>query len=285
MQLRIDKAQIELAGHQLEEEIAQKVASEHRFTEAMADTQREGITNIVNVLGNTASLELDPSRPLLVFGENGSGKTTVSRAIALALDRSVCEAHWQKSEEDECYRGNFYKSDVRTLKPRLRRATIGLNFSRAIEVDASAEALQEFGLSHDIDFATKRVNDGIDYGALDRTNETGYTGHNTDTSSRRQQLDRFGDIASMYVTDRTRREDIYYPWIDMIDPSLKPVAIMYDEPETGLSPRRHDTLGEEILDLDLAAHVIVATNSLRLWQHYQNQDERFAYLDLSLGDS
>lgn len=292
MYIAVAQTELEIIGDQLAERVDNTKPALFAG-EKVRDFQRDGINNLVSALGSLTTFEIDPERPLLVFGENGSGKSVLTRAIGLALDKAVCEAHWQSSGEFEEYRGTFYSRRTVRLAERISSAGLGLDFSKVLHVKGTDRVpLQKSGLSVTIDPSTETIDKPTHlskwYGREHvEPSETGYDGG---VNSRRQQLDAM--VAKAYRNGLRRDEgvgDVEHgeksasdATTYMIGDNLPPIALLMDEPESGLSPRRYEALAEEVLTMNGSfAHIVIATNSLVLWNLYQDQDERFTYLDLN----
>lgn len=203
------------------------------------------------------NLQFNPGITLIV-GENGAGKSTFGKSLFLAIKYFI--ERETSGNEDKAYREVFVDNEVNGIW--LRQSGLAPNIAQCLRVNIGADLeLEEYEdfpavigrhiSGEENDYYGHARNQLMTSLINKETMKTdSYKSFYNDYSSHRQTVDRF-------VFEKIKRRQEGHPG---------PRIHFFDEPETGLSPRRHKQLEDEIKEATARGSlIIVPTNSVVLY--------------------
>lgn len=238
----------------------------------------------------------------LVIGENGSGKSTLAKALYLAVMENQRRDYWKTkaaeavtggkridSEEgkwftkaDQMAEKDVYSSNQDEQRVFIRQAGLAPRLSRAMQLDdAYSSAEVQYGDFHSI-VGTLKANDR---GVMQDEQVEGYRGIDRRTGAetfqpmspierdrhRRESAERAKRFNKRHGSTRQAVDRLAQVMIHGNRPTHGPSIFFLDEPESGLSPFRHERI-EELIDTMIdspknpASISVVPTNSTKLYE-------------------
>jgi energy-coupling factor transporter ATP-binding protein EcfA2 len=279
LRVRIDKAAIAALINTLPiEELTGKIyarnAEDHE--RQLAERRHDLEATIEAIAGLPENLEFKPGITLIV-GENGLGKSTLAKALRYATIIANRTMRW--GDPEQAKEQVLNPRGVEDAKVELNDSGMAPEIVEHIQIDyfGDGSGLEPFyydaaeiiGRQKTLNRQAGRTDYRYDEFGSSRKSEGQYS---RDGRSHRQTVDDqlFGHLKrekQLEIRERDRepiRQDGKKTFHDL-DKS-GPRVYFIDEPETGMSPKRHKHLAEEVLDVTHeGATIILPTNSTVLY--------------------
>lgn len=189
----------------------------------------------------------------LIVGENGSGKSTLAKALYLVARYQDALRFFENKEHayESVFNPGYSLPYERTW---LKQAGLAPQVAKVVRVDSFQSGKRIGGDNGYKDFPEiigNQLRNEQDYVIESQIRGEILDSLGLPNQSHRQTVDRL-------VLDELKREK---PW------NPKPTICFFDEPETGMSPKRHKQLEQELLDCMTEGSIaIVPTNSVVLFE-------------------
>ena|GEM_PF-2998325 len=220
----------------------------------------ESLEHFFETIDKLPELQFTPG-VTLVFGENGSGKTTLVRALLYAAE----------IQRDIDGGGSREMAEERLLRPVMRGAKMDL--AQAGLAPFLAKAIDVKNLTADAPLRAGKVKRPMKIDFHDATHVKADSLASDDLSARFSTASRSGmdELAGAYETNLSQRQLVDRIWQSMEQENIRDgkfgILRGFDEPETGMSPKRQRQLEENLQTLTPDGSIsLVSTNNIKLFE-------------------